>query len=370
MTDVPDLLYSADQSELRSAVRRVLDDHSSSPAVLLAAEDRADRLTAWRYLDQQVGVRTLTLAEAADGANGTWSDAAVVLEELGRSIADTPFLTSAVLATSLLRNLGADEQLRRVAAGSTVAVAVPFSAAPLADVDAQHSDGALTGTVRSVAGASDADLLLVPVDGYVVAVESADARLRPVVSLDLTRRLTDVHFDRTQAVVLGNHHESGAALRKSFDIACALLASEQVGVAEWCLDTTVEYVKTRRQFGRPIGSFQAIKHRLADLWSAVGRSRAVARYAAACATSDSDDLATAASLAQAVCGEVAVLAAEECVQLHGGVGFTWEHPAHLYLKRARADDLALGSSSWHRARIGRLQSLDPDVHAEPKGDER
>jgi alkylation response protein AidB-like acyl-CoA dehydrogenase len=137
----------------------------------------------------------------------------------------------------------------------------------------------------------------------------------------------------------------------------ALLASEQVGLAQWCLDTTVGYLKNRYQFGRQVGSFQALKHRLADLWTRVAQARAVARYAAA--SIGTDDAAVAAALAQAYCAETAVLAAEECVQLHGGIGFTWEHPAHLYLKRAKSSAIALGTPDRHRAVLANLVNLPP-----------
>ncbi len=128
-------------------------------------------------------------------------------------------------------------------------------------------------------------------------------------------------------------------------------------MAEWCLTTTVEYVKTRRQFARQVGSYQAIKHRLADLWVSVTEARAVARYAADCLATGDPDLPVAAAVAQAFCSPVAVKAAEECVQLHGGIGFTWEHPAHLYLKRARSNAASLGSASAHRAALADLVAL-------------
>jgi alkylation response protein AidB-like acyl-CoA dehydrogenase len=137
----------------------------------------------------------------------------------------------------------------------------------------------------------------------------------------------------------------------------ALLACEQLGIAARCLEMTVEYVKTRHQFGRPVGSYQGLKHRLADLWVGVTQARAVARYAAGCLAADDADTPVAVAVAQAHCGPVAVRAAEECVQMHGGIGFTWEHPAHLYLKRAKADSVALGTAARHRADLASLVNL-------------
>jgi alkylation response protein AidB-like acyl-CoA dehydrogenase len=175
-----------------------------------------------------------------------------------------------------------------------------------------------------------------------------------VVSLDLTRPLVDIRFD---GVVGQRIAEGGAAVRAGLTAGAALLASEQLGLAEWCLETTVAYVKVRHQFGRPVGSFQALKHRLADVWVDLTQARAVARYAAVCAAEADPDLPVAASVAQAFCSPMAVKAAEECVQLHGGIGFTWEHPAHLFLKRAKADAAGYGSADRHRQALAGLVNL-------------
>jgi len=148
-----------------------------------------------------------------------------------------------------------------------------------------------------------------------------------------------------------------AAVKAALQTGAALLASEQLGIAQWCFDTTLAYAKQRKQFGRAIGSYQAIKHRLADLWIEVNSAAAAARYAAdTCARRD-DDAPTAAAVAQAYCSGAAVHAAEECVQLHGGIGMTWEYPAHLYLKRAKSDQLAFGTAYRHRARLADLVNL-------------
>ena len=148
-----------------------------------------------------------------------------------------------------------------------------------------------------------------------------------------------------------------AAVRRALGAGAALLASEQVGVAQWCLTTTVAYLKERRQFGRAVGGFQAIKHRLADLFVAVESAAAAARYAAATLAEGDPDSEVATAVAQAYCGDVAVHAAEEAVQLHAGIGMTWEHPAHLYLKRAKADQIAFGTSGAHRTRLAGLVDL-------------
>jgi alkylation response protein AidB-like acyl-CoA dehydrogenase len=215
--------------------------------------------------------------------------------------------------------------------------------------------------VRSVAGALEADVLLVPVeaDGGVEirAVEASAAGIDPVVSLDMSRQIADLSFEGAASRVVVPASSGEAAVRESLRAGAALLASEQVGIAQWCLETTVAYLKERRQFGRVVGGFQALKHRLADMYVMVEQARAAARYAAATAAEGDPDAEVAASVAQAYCSDVAVKVAEECVQLHGGIGMTWEHPAHLYLKRAKADQIAFGTASEHRAHLAALVDL-------------
>jgi alkylation response protein AidB-like acyl-CoA dehydrogenase len=212
-----------------------------------------------------------------------------------------------------------------------------------------------------VAGALEADVLLVPVEAVggleVHAVETSEVTVEPVVSLDMSRGLADVSFDEAPSLLVLPADDGEAAVRGALDVAAALMASEQVGLAQWCLEATVAYLKERRQFGRVVGGFQALKHRLADLYTLVEQARAAARYAAATLAEGDPDAEVGAHVAQAYCADVAVRAAEECVQLHGGIGMTWEHPAHLYLKRAKADQVGLGNPAGHRARLGELVDL-------------
>ena len=204
----------------------------------------------------------------------------------------------------------------------------------------------LTGTVAAVADALPADVLIVPADGVpygLYAVQVADASLTPVVSLDMTRQLADL----TLADAPGRRIASGEAAERAVAAAlaagAAMVAAEQLGLAERCLEITVAYLKERRQFGRQIGSFQALKHRVADLWVGITQARAAARYAAACLASGDRDTPVAIALAKAACSDIAVRAAQECLQLHGGIGFTWEHPTHLYLKRAKSSSIGFGT---------------------------
>src|SRR6266511_713009 len=204
------------------------------------------------------------------------------------SVASAPYLGAAMATAALLAG-GDEDLLPAVAAGETTAVLVTPFGAP-APADPAISGDALTGTVTGVADALAADLLLVPTPSGLFAVDAAVARLTPLVSLDQTRALADVTFDASPARLVG---PAGPACAAALATGAALLPSEQLGVAQWCLDTTVEYLKTRHQFGRPVGSFQALKHRLAELWVAVTQARAVARYAAGCLADDDPDLPVA-----------------------------------------------------------------------------
>jgi len=266
-----------------------------------------------------------------------------------------------VVATRVLLDCAATDLVGPLAEGGRcAALAVPFDTAPAGPVPAvSAAAGSLSGTVRTVADALGADLLLVPAGDALYAVDGTGAGLTrtPVVALDQTRRLCDITLDRAAGRPLATGGAAARAVAAGLTAGAALLASEQLGVAQWCLDTTVAYARTRYQFGRPIGSFQAVKHRLADLWVEISQARAVARYAAVCVATDDPDAAVAVAVARAHCSEVAVRAAQECVQLHGGIGFTWEHPAHLYLKRARASAVGFGTADAHRARLAALVDL-------------
>jgi alkylation response protein AidB-like acyl-CoA dehydrogenase len=166
-----------------------------------------------------------------------------------------------------------------------------------------------------------------------------------------------VSLDDVPARQIAVGADAEAAVAAGLAAGAAVLAAEQLGLAQRCLDMTVAYLKERRQFARPIGSFQALKHRLADLWTSITLARAASRYAAACLADEDPDAPVAVALAKSACSEAAVAAAQECVQMHGGIGFTWEHPAHLYLKRAKASSVQLGTPGAHRAVLAGLVNL-------------
>ncbi|GAB3069273.1 acyl-CoA dehydrogenase family protein [Intrasporangium mesophilum] len=362
-TAVHDLLYTDVEEDLRASVRDLLRVSCDARSVTAMYDgDRSVVAPLWKALSVDLGLAGLLVPEERGGQGASAREAAVVLEELGRAVAPVPFLTSAVVATTLLLESGSPLVAALAAGERAAALAVPWSTAPHRDLTALRlDDGRVTGVVTSVAGAREADTLLVPVAGpaglAVWAVPASAATVTPVISLDMSRQLADVRLDGVPGeLVLA---DAEPALRRALGAGAALLASEQLGVARWCLETSVAYLKQRRQFGRVVGGFQALKHRLADLYTGVESAAAAARYAAATLAADDPDAPVAASVAQSYCSDLAVLAAEEAVQLHGGIGMTWEHPAHLYLKRAKSDQIALGTPGRHRARLATLVNLTP-----------
>jgi len=360
----------------------LLDDRCRWPEVLARTESAQPYDTGlWRAIAGELGCAGLLVPEGYGGAGASFREAAVAAEELGRSVAPVPYLGSAVVATSaLLAACGgepgaADAKLLASLADGTVtaALTVPFATPPDAGaprtvrVVAPKADdppdlARLSGTVAGVADALPAGVLLVPADGVPYGLYAVDAGApgvarAAVTSLDMTRQLCDLELDSVPARLIASGDVARRALSAALTAGAALLASEQLGLADRCLEMTVGYVAERRQFARPVGSFQALKHRLADVWVAVTQARAAARYAAVCLAAGDPDAPLAVALAKAYCSDVAVRAAEECVQMHGGIGFTWEHPAHLYLKRAKSASIAFGTPDRHRASLASLADL-------------
>ena len=359
------------RQQLRAEVRAALAALSPWQHVLrTTAPDR--RL--WRVLATEMGLADLALPERLGGAGASLRESAVVLEELGRTVAAVPYLTGAVVAGQTLLAAGADELLAQQAdTGRYAVLAVPIDMPPGAaagsgvQVQPSAAGGLLSGRVPAVADAAEADLLLVAAADalWLVTADAPGLTRTALVCLDQTRPLADLVFSGTPAQRLATGAAATVAVQRGLLAGAALLSAEQVGLAQWCLETTVEHLRTRHQFGRPLGSYQALRHRLADLWVEITQARAVSAYAVG-AMADADpqsepgrELRLAAALAQAYCAPVAVQAAQECVQLHGGLGFTWEHPAHLYLKRARTDAVAFGTADRHRATVADLADLAP-----------
>ncbi|BCJ68179.1 acyl-CoA dehydrogenase family protein [Polymorphospora rubra] len=364
-----DLRYGELEAELRDSVRAMLAARSPWQSVL-ANQDRPDDPALWSSLAVEMGLAGLAVPERLGGGGAGLRENAVVCEELGRAVAPVPYLASAVVATQTLLAGAAEDWLTRLAdGGSRAALVLPVDTAPGPAVRTgvvAHGHR-LTGTVPGVADAATADLLLVPTAGelWVVEATAPGAGRSPVVSLDQTRALTDVTFDAAPAYRIAAGRRAAGAVHWGLTAGAVLLAAEQHGIARWCLSAAVDHLRTRHQFGRPIGEFQALRHRLADAWVEVTQAGAVSRYAvgvladAEPAAGPDAEARVAAALAQAHCGPVAVRLAEECVQLHGGIGFSWEHPAHLYLKRARTAAVAFGTADRHRAALAGLVDLPP-----------
>ncbi|MEW2304790.1 acyl-CoA dehydrogenase family protein [Streptomyces sp. NPDC006655] len=357
MSTPPDLLYSEEEEALRSAVRDLLTDHCDAPGVIARTESDAPHdLAAWKALADGMGLAGLLVPEELGGQGASHREAAVVLEELGRAVAPVPYLTSAVVATEALLACGDAELLGRLASGRTIGtLAVGLHVAPGAAFAAVRvEDGLLRGELTGIADAVAADVLLVPGDdGGLYAVEAAAVTVTPRPAFDLTRPPATVTLDGAAGRRLG---DAEPAVRRALRAGAGLLASEQFGVAEWALTETVRYLKERKQFNRPVGGFQALKHRLAQLWLEVVNLRAAARGAAD-ALASGEDADVLVAVAQAYAGPVAVHAAEEALQLHAGIGMTWEHPIHLYLKRAKADSIAFGTAGVHRETLAGLVDL-------------
>ena len=350
---------SAEQEELRASVRRFLTDRAPLPRVRALMDDGETDWAVWEQAGTQLGLQGLAIPEGYGGAGFSFAEQAVVLEEFGAALYGGPYLASAVLAaTALLAS--PDEGARRgllpgIASGQTVATlaftedggswdpaAIRLSAVKDGAawrLDGHKSfvlDGATAGLILVVA-TTDAGLSLFAVDAGAAGLGRA--------------ALPALEFSNTPARLIGAEGQGWTTLGKVLDLAAVALAAEQVGGAQKCLDMSVDYAKVRVQFGRPIGSFQAIKHKCADMLLEVESAKSAAYYAGWAAAELNDELPTVASLAKAYCSDAYFHAAAENIQIHGGIGFTWEHDAHLYFKRAKASELFLGDGAYHRERL-------------------
>ncbi|GAA1297536.1 acyl-CoA dehydrogenase [Planotetraspora silvatica] len=353
------MITTAEQEELRRTVRALLE--RNPPARPAPDADPGYDETVWRLLAEQVGAFGLAVPEACGGAGGTALETHVVCEELGRTLTPVPYLGSAVLATEALLVCGAAEPLPGLADGSRVA-AVAWAENGTWDpaaIRAHVEDGRLTGVKEHVLDGARADLFVVPArtrDGglavYLAEPSTPAVRVEPLATLDLTRPQARVTFDAAPVRLIGA--DGHRVLERLLAVAATAISAEQLGGGERCLEMTLDHVKTREQFGRPIGSFQAVRHRLADLYVLVESARSVSYDAAHALASGAPDLAVRAATAQAYCAEAFSAVAAETVQLHGGIGFTWEHEAHLYFKRAHSAAKLFGDAAWHRARLGPL----------------
>lgn len=371
MTDI-DLLPSDVEEDLRASVRKLFADRSDAEAVAHHYDDpTADTTALDRAWAQELGLAALLVPEDLGGAGASVAEAAVVAEEIGRAVAPVRFLSSGVLATTLAVGLRDGELASRLASGAAfAAIAFPATSAEIrADltVDGDGDSARVSGTVAGVMDGAGAEEYLVVTgtgaDTVVARVAAAHVQAAGFLGFDQTRRLADLTFDSAPATVLGRGEQAAQAVRTAEILGRTILAAEQYGVAQRAFDLTLEYIKGRRQFGRTIGSYQAVKHRMADLWLEVSQTGAAAIYAArvAAAWQAGEETEAEAHLCSLVAGSyastTAVHAAEEAVQLHGGNGMTWEYPLHLYLKRAKADELILGHAAAQRRALAPLIDL-------------
>ena len=362
--ELEQFVLSEEQRQLQSAVRRLCEERSPEAEVrrVMDTDDGYDR-DLWAQMAGQLGLHGLAVPEQYGGAGSGWQEMALVLEELGRALVPSPYLFSAGMATAALLASGDDgacaDLLPAIAAGervATVAITEDTGSWDLADVGltARERDGGwvLDGHKALVPYGHVADLLLVAArtdDGVAVfAVEDTASvqreRQRP---LDPTRPLARLTFDATAARLVGSVSTGASTLARTLQVGAVLLGAEQVGGAQRVLDMATGYANTRHQFGRPIGGLQAVKHKCADMLLRTESARSLAYYGAWAAGRDRDDFATVAHTVKAYCSDAYLFAAATNIQVHGGIGFTWEHPAHLYYKRAKSSEIMFGSPSVH-----------------------
>ncbi|MEI6697731.1 acyl-CoA dehydrogenase family protein [Mycolicibacterium sp.] len=361
--------FTTEQQQLRAAVRKFCAESFDEPTVRrLMESDVTYDPAVWRRLGTELGVLGMSVPEADGGVGGTLVDQAVAVEEFGAALSCGPLFGTVYLAIPALVACGSgaarDELLAALVDGErTAAFAVNDSAGafdPNVTVTAVGgSDGVvLTGTAARVVDAAAADVVLVAAkdsEGVsLYAVDTGDVQRTPLVTMDLTRPQADVTFSDSPARLLAEPADAERVITHALQVGAALLAVEQIGAAQHMLDLSVDYAKSRLQFGRQIGSFQAVKHRLADMLVDLEHARSAAYHAVWALTEGSDDPALAVSIAQATCSAAFSRIAADSIQVHGGIGFTWEHQAHLYFKRAATDAALLGSAEQHRARIADL----------------
>ena len=338
------IAFTEEQEELRASVRRFLTD-KAAVRTWMESEEGHDP-AVWRQMAAQLGLHGIALPEEYGGSGGGTVELGIVLEEMGRVLLPSPFFATVALAGQARAVSDDDAAKSRWLPG----IADGSLTATLAVAEDITADATLSGTAMFVIDGHTADLLLVATSTGLFAVEGTApgvTRTR-LETLDPTRRLARIDFAAAPAVRIGS-----SVPHKALDLAVVALAAEQVGGAQACLDMAVGYAKIRVQFDRPIGTFQAIKHKCADMLLAVEAARSAAYHAA----SAGDELPVAARVAGAYCSAAFTHAAKENIQIHGGIGYTWEHDAHLYLKRAKSSEQLFGAPSAHRARLADLVGI-------------
>src|SRR3954463_16296456 len=358
--------FTEEQEELRKTVRAFLEAKSPESAVREQMETESGFDPAvWSQMGEQMGLQGLHIPEEFGGSGYSYVELGIVLEEMGRALLAAPFFSSVVLAAITLLQSGDDAAkktyLPGIASGetkATLAFTEPSGKWDEAGITMQATksgDGfTLTGTKMFVLDGHTANLILVAaktdagVSLFRVDGDASGLTRTPLATMAQTRKQAKLEFSNTPATLIGTDGAGWSVLERVLDLAAVALAAEQVGGGQACLDMAVQYAKDRVQFGRPIGSFQAIKHKCADMLLEVESAKSAAYYAGWAASELNDELPSVASLAKAYCSEAFFHSAAENIQIHGGIGFTWEHPAHLYFKRAKSSELLFGDPTYHR----------------------
>ncbi|MEU8897781.1 acyl-CoA dehydrogenase family protein [Nocardia sp. NPDC048505] len=343
-------MTSPEHQEFTASIRALLTKHAGSAAVRAGYDSEAGYDTAlWQRLCEQIGVAALAIPEEYDGIGASVLESLLVVGELGRTLSDVPMLGSAVLGAQAVLLSGDAEACARllpgVADGSRTLAVCWAGGRGWDDFGVRATGETLSGTAHYVLGAHADTLLVLTAAGlFEVAADTTGVTRRAVATMDPTRKLAEITFDGVTGQRLGaaDPVELAARLR---EIGWAAVAAEQVGAMEQCLETTVEYSKSRVQFGRAIGSFQALKHRMADMYVLLESAKSAAYAAAAAVAEPGPATAEDVWAARVHCSEAFTHIVAETVQLHGGIAITWEHDAHLFFKRAHGDAQLFGQPS-------------------------
>jgi alkylation response protein AidB-like acyl-CoA dehydrogenase len=361
--------FTDEQEELRKTVRSFLENKSSEEAVREQMETETGYDPAvWSQMGEQMGLQGLSIPEEYGGSGYGFVELGIVLEEMGRALLCAPFFSTAVLAANTLLQSGDEEAKQKylpgIASGETIATLAytepsgKWDESGITMEATKSGDGyTLSGTKSFVLDGHTASLIIVAAKTgagtslFAVEGDASGLTRTALSTMDQTRKQAKLDFDNTPATLIGQEGAGWTTLSTVLDLAAVALAAEQVGGAQKVLEMAVEYAKVRVQFGRPIGSFQAIKHKCADMLLEVESAKSAAYYGMWCASEMNDELPSTASLAKAYCSEAYFHAAAENIQIHGGIGFTWEHPAHLYFKRAKSTELMFGDPTYHREQL-------------------
>lgn len=369
--------FTDEQEQFRQVVGKFLNDKISSAKVRedMSSAEGFDR-QIWHAMSEELGLIGVHIPETHGGAGFGYAELCIALEEMGRNLLCSPYFGTTVMAATTILLAGSEEQQQQLlpplANGqqtATVAITEPDGGWGIEGIAsaATKKNGAyvINGVKKFVVDGQTANTVIVAareslsktqdtISLFYLHANAEGLTRRPLNTIDATRRLSQLEFSDVSAERLGSTENQNQIVKKILDIASIALANEMVGGAERLLSDAVEYAKIRMQFGRPIGSFQAIKHHCADMLLAVELAKSAAYYAGAAADENDPELPMLASLAKALAADTYMKTAAQCLQIHGGIGFTWDHDLHLWFKRAKSSEVFLGDASYHRERYIQL----------------